>query len=122
MLEAGKNFHFLNRANLLFFQNINFSVVVKLGNFTSDYTVQTHTFRKFTFCETLSSIITKSSVCSKVRFPKLVLLRILSIWIIVDLHKTRGYIMAISEILFHPANLPPAIRYDKLFKNLPKLE
>jgi len=122
MLQAGKNFRFLNRTNLLFFQNINFSVAVKLGNFTPCFTVQTHTFRKLTFCETLSSIITKSSVCSKVRFPKPALLRILSIWIFVDLHKTRGYIMAISEFLFFFSHLPSAIRYDRLFKNLPRLE
>ncbi len=74
------------------------------------------------FCETLLSIIKKASVCSKVTFPNFELFRILSLLIFVDLHKTRGYLMAISEFLFDPALLPPAIRYDKLFENLPMLE
>lgn len=30
--------------------------------------------------------------------------------------------MAISEFLFDPAHLPPAIRYDRLFENLPRLK
>jgi len=30
--------------------------------------------------------------------------------------------MSISEFLFDPASLPPAVKYEKLFENLPKLE
>ena len=70
------------------------------------------------FCETLSTDVTEDSVCSKVSFPNFVLLRILSLWIFVDLHKTRGYPMAISEFLFAPALLPPAIRNPGVSKAL----
>ena len=122
MLRAGKNFHFIAMHNLLFFYKIDFSNSRKMIYFCLNYTAQIHIVRKLLFCETLSSTITEASVSSKVTFPNFKLCCILSLWIFVDIHKTRGYIMAISEFLFDPALLPPAIRYDKLFENLPRLE
>ncbi len=41
----------------------------------------------------------------------------------IDFHKTRGYQLChIQNLLFDLADLPPAVKYEKLFENLPMLK
>ena len=122
MLQTGKNFHFLTTHNLLFFQKIENSQMVKNVKCCPDFTVKIGMVRKFLFCESISSIINNYIVYGKVSFPNFALFRILLLRIFADFHKTRGYIMVLTGFLFDPAQLPPLVRYDTLFDNLPKLE
>ena len=122
MLQTGKNFHFLTTHNLLFFQEIENSQMVKNVKCCPDFTVKIGMVRKFLFCESISSIINNYIVYGKVSFPNFALFRILLLRIFADFHKTRGYIMVLTGFLFDPAQLPPLVRYDTLFDNLPKLE
>jgi hypothetical protein len=84
-------------------------------------TLQKGMVRKILFCETQSLYHIYLTVYFRFTFPNSIAFGILLSYIFVDLHKTRGYQMPYSRILFDPRDLPPAIKYDILFNNLPPL-
>ena len=78
--------------------------------------------RKIVFCETQSFCHNYSIVYFIVTFPNSIAFGILVSYIFVDFHKTPGYLMLYSPILFNPLDLPPALKYDTLFHYLPPFQ
>lgn len=76
--------------------------------------------RKFMFCETQRYDHKYILVYLIVTFPNSIAFGILVSYIFVDFHKTPGYLMSHSSILFNPVDLPPALKYDILFHYLPR--
>jgi len=103
---------------LLLLQIHNFKQYITLHQYL---TLQKGVVRKILFCETQCLCHNYLIVYFRVTFPNSVASGILLSYIFVDLHKTRGYQMPYSRILFDPRDLPPAIKYDILFNNLPPL-
>ena len=94
----------------------------KMGLFYTYFTTLKPIVRKPEFCETLSFIFHDLFVYLKYSFPNFYFFGILLVWIFTDFHKTRGYLMPESDILFDPINLDSTVRYKRLFDCLPRLE
>jgi len=99
-----------------------YSKIAKMVAFNSNFTFPKGVVRKIEFCETLSYRVGDVFVYLKYSFPNSQVFGILTIWILADFHKTRGYPMSVSNILFDPTDLPSQVKYNTIFESLPEID
>ena len=96
--------------------------IAKMRIFNPHSTLQKGVVRKLVFCETLSCRVGDVFIYLKYSFPNSRVFGILLMWIFSDFHKTRGYPMSLSDILFDPTDLPSPVKYKTLFESLPQID
>jgi len=104
-----------------------FLFILRLHNFQQFLTsrlvfaLQNRRVRKILFCETQPFDHHYLIVYIVITFPNSITFIVFVSYIFVDVHKTQGHSMTYSPLLFNPQDLPPAVKYDLLFQQLPSL-